>query len=71
MTPLPRLIVDDWEDTKNTLHLLMQIVSKVRIADDPLNTQLEYLRYAYVLLATARNCDMADIKRAWAETSGR
>jgi len=31
MNSLPRLIVDDWEDTKNTLHLFMQIVGKVRL----------------------------------------
>ena len=31
MTTLPRLIVDDWEESKNTLHLFMQIVGKVRL----------------------------------------
>lgn len=32
MTQLPRLIVDDWEETKNTLHLYLQIVGKIRMA---------------------------------------
>lgn len=31
MTQLPRLIMDDWEDSKNTLHLFMQIVGKIRL----------------------------------------
>ncbi len=31
MGNLPRIVVDDWEDTKNTLHLFMQIVGKVRM----------------------------------------
>lgn len=31
MNSLPRLMVEDWEDTKNTLHLFMQIVGKVRL----------------------------------------
>ncbi len=31
MSNLPRLMVDDWEDSKNTLHLFMQIVGKIRL----------------------------------------
>jgi len=31
MITLPRLLIDDWEDSKNTLHLFMQIVGKVRM----------------------------------------
>ena len=31
MSKLPRLMVDDWEDSKNTLHLFMQIVGKIRL----------------------------------------
>jgi Family of unknown function (DUF5996) len=29
---LPKLALDEWEDTKNTLHLWLQIVGKVRLA---------------------------------------
>jgi Family of unknown function (DUF5996) len=29
---LPKLALEDWEDTKNTLHLWLQIVGKVRLA---------------------------------------
>ena len=32
MTALPRLVVDDWEETKNTLHLFMQVVGKIRLS---------------------------------------
>jgi hypothetical protein len=29
---LPKLVLEEWEDTKNTLHLWLQIVGKVRLA---------------------------------------
>ncbi|KPJ92086.1 MAG: hypothetical protein AMJ55_10340 [Gammaproteobacteria bacterium SG8_15] len=32
MTKLPNLPVEEWEETKNTLHLFMQIVGKIRLA---------------------------------------
>ncbi len=31
MAALPKLHVDDWEDTKNTLHLFLQIIGKIRM----------------------------------------
>lgn len=35
MNPLPALPLDEWEDTKNTLHLYLQIVGKIRMALHP------------------------------------
>ncbi|WP_328472928.1 DUF5996 family protein [Actinoplanes sp. NBC_00393] len=35
MSPWPRLRVPDWADTKDTLHMWMQIVGKVRMAHAP------------------------------------
>ena len=32
----PRLVVDEWTDTRDTLHLYMQVVGKVRLANEPL-----------------------------------
>jgi len=31
MAALPRLAIDDWEESKNTFHLFMQIVGKIRL----------------------------------------
>jgi hypothetical protein len=35
MQPLPELPLDEWEDTKNTLHLFMQIIGKIRLRLHP------------------------------------
>ncbi len=35
MDSLPNLRVDDWEDSKNTLHLYLQIIGKIRMACFP------------------------------------
>jgi hypothetical protein len=32
----PRLVVDEWADTRDTLHLYTQVVGKVRLANEPL-----------------------------------
>ena len=32
MQNLPTLLVDEWKETKNTLHLFMQIIGKIRLA---------------------------------------
>lgn len=35
MSPLPELPLEAWEDTKDTLHLWVQIVGKIRLASTP------------------------------------
>jgi hypothetical protein len=35
MTTLPSLLLDDWEDTQQTLHLFMQIIGKIRMKLHP------------------------------------
>jgi hypothetical protein len=35
MKTLPNLRVDEWEDSKNTLHLYLQIIGKIRMASFP------------------------------------
>ena len=39
MSPLPSLPLEDWEPTKDTLHLWAQIVGKVRMASSPPKNQ--------------------------------
>ena len=31
-TPLPSLPLDEWEDSKNTLHHYLQIIGKIRMS---------------------------------------
>jgi hypothetical protein len=51
----PPLPLEDWEQTKNTLHLFLQVVGKVRLALHPKTNHWWHVTFSVSTPATGRS----------------